>query len=87
MNERGNVAPVIAIVLLILFLYVGFGIAGTLSALLINGLIGLVIIVLINFLPVIEIPVNIWTILIAALGGIPGIVLLILLNVLKVPLE
>lgn len=82
MNQRGQLTMVIAIVLLVLFLFGGFGL-GLLSTLLINSVIGLLILIILNFLPVIEIPINIWTILIVAIGGVPGIIILIILNVLK----
>lgn len=74
------------LILLLLVLYLGFSVPGFLMTLIINGLIGLIIIIIINFLPVIEIPINIWTVLIAAIGGIPGILLLVILNVAGVKL-
>jgi hypothetical protein len=55
---------------------------GSLMGLLINGLVGVVILMLLNFLPQIEVPINIWTFLIAALGGVLGIVVLVLLNLM-----
>lgn len=46
----------------------------------INSLIGIVILILLNYLPFINIVINIWSVLIVALGGIPGLILVILLS-------
>jgi len=48
--------------------------------LLINGFLGLVVLVLLNLTPFVSIEINIFSVLIAALGGIPGLLLLILLS-------
>ena len=48
--------------------------------LLINSLVGLVILVLLNYFPFVNIVINIWSILIVVFGGIPGIILVILLS-------
>ncbi len=74
------VGPVLVLVLLILVVLVGMSSPGWMMGLLINGLVGVVILMLLNYLPQIEVPINIWTFLIAALGGILGVVLLVLLN-------
>ena len=51
-----------------------------LPGLLVNGLVGIVILMLLNYLPQVEVPINIWTFLIAAIGGLLGVILLVLLN-------
>ncbi|MDO8428851.1 MAG: pro-sigmaK processing inhibitor BofA family protein [Candidatus Diapherotrites archaeon] len=52
--------------------------------LIINSAIGIVALILVNILPVVNIQINIWSILIVVLGGIPGFMLLIILDVLKI---
>jgi len=46
----------------------------------INSVIGIVALVLLNYLPFVNIVINIWSVLIVALGGIPGIIIVILLS-------
>ena len=50
----------------------------------INSAIGIIILLIINFFPFINITINIWSVLIAVFGGIPGIILLIVLDLLKI---
>jgi len=50
--------------------------------LLINSFLGLVVLVLLNFFPFVNIEINIWSVLITVFGGVPGIILLILLDLL-----
>lgn len=76
------VGPGLVLILLVLVIVVGMNSPGSLMGLLINGLVGVVILMLLNFLPQIEVPINIWTFLIAALGGVLGIVVLVLLNLM-----
>ncbi len=84
MAELVVLGPVLAFVflaLVILFvIFFGRGIVW----LVINSVIGIVALILVNILPVVNIPINIWTVLIVVFGGIPGFVLLILLDVLKI---
>ncbi|MEK6902118.1 MAG: pro-sigmaK processing inhibitor BofA family protein [archaeon] len=76
------VGPVLVLVLLALVIIVGFNNGGLLTALLINGVIGIIILMLLNYLPQIEVPVNIWTFLIAAIGGLLGVAVLVILNLM-----
>ena len=46
----------------------------------INSMVGIGALVLLNFLPFVNIVINIWSVLIVALGGIPGIIIVILLS-------
>ncbi len=78
------VGPGLVLILLVLVVLVGMSSPGWLLGLLINGLVGVVILMLLNYLPQIEVPINIWTFLIAALGGILGVILLVLLNLMGV---
>ncbi|MFA5763889.1 MAG: pro-sigmaK processing inhibitor BofA family protein [archaeon] len=75
------VEPVLVILLLLLVILIGSSSPNWISGLIINGLIGVIILAIINALfKSIEVPINIWTVLIAALGGILGVALLVLLN-------
>lgn len=72
--------PIITIILLIIIIFIALKFGRFIVGLAINSLIGLLILFLLNFLPFINIDINIWSILIVALAGIPGIALLILLD-------
>lgn len=75
------VGPVLVIVLLLLVILIAMSNSGWLFGLIVNGIIGIVILIIINYLfKEVEVPINIWTFLIAAIGGILGVVLLVLLN-------
>jgi hypothetical protein len=74
------IGPVLTLFLLVLLVIVAWKLGKGIVWLAINSLIGIVILVLLNYLPFINIAVNIWSILIVALGGIPGIILVILLS-------
>ncbi len=76
------IGPGLVLILLVLVILVGMNNSGWLRGLLVNGLIGVVILMLLNYFPQIEVPINIWTFLIAALGGVLGIVVLVLLNLM-----
>lgn len=76
------VGPGLVLILLVLVVVVGMNSPGSLMGLLINGLVGVVILLLLNYLPQVEVPIDIWTFLIAAVGGILGVVLLVLLNLM-----
>lgn len=52
--------------------------------LLINSAIGIAALILLNYLPIFNITINIWSILITALGGIPGIIIVALLSYLGI---
>jgi inhibitor of the pro-sigma K processing machinery len=79
------IGPVLVIVLLLLVVLVGVSSPNWLIGLIVNGIVGVIILVIINALfKAIEVPINIWTILIAAIGGLLGVILLILLNLVGV---
>lgn len=67
-----------AIIVLLVFFVLKFG--GSIVWLTINSLIGILALIIVNFLPFVNITINIWSILIAVFGGLPGIILLILLD-------
>lgn len=84
MAELIILGPVIAgVFLLLIILFVVFFGKGIVW-LIVNSVIGLIALVLVNFLPVINIAINIWSVLIVAFGGILGLILLILLSVFQI---
>lgn len=84
MAEFLILGPVLSLVILILLIIVALKFGSSIVWLVINSVIGMVFLIVVNFLPFIHITINIWSILIVVFGGIPGMALLILLDVLKV---
>ena len=72
--------PVITALLLIVLIVIALKFGRFIVGLAINSLVGLLILFLLNFLPFINIDINVWSILIAAIAGVPGIALLILVD-------
>lgn len=84
MAEILILGPVLSVVILALLIVVALKFGKSIILLVVNSIIGIIFLVVINFLPLINITINIWSILIAVFGGIPGIILLILLDALKI---
>ena len=80
MVEMLFLGPVLTFLFIALLVIVAWKLGKGLFWLGINSLIGIVILVLLNFLPFVNIVINIWSVLIVALGGIPGLILVILLS-------
>ena len=78
--------PLITLVLLVVIIIISLKFGKFIVSLAINSLVGLAILFLLNFLPFINIDINIWSILIVALGGVPGLALLILLDIAGIAL-
>ncbi|MEK6821542.1 MAG: pro-sigmaK processing inhibitor BofA family protein [archaeon] len=76
--------PLLSIIMLALVVIVALKFGKDIIWLIINSVIGILFLIVINFLPIVNITINIWSVLIAVFGGIPGIILLILLDLLKV---
>lgn len=72
--------PLLTVIVLAILIIIALKFGKGIVFLAINGVIGLAILALLNFLPFINITINIWSLLIAVFGGIPGIALLILLD-------
>jgi len=72
--------PLLSLLILLLIIWVGITIAGSLTGLIINSIIGLAILILLNLLPGINVNISIWSVLIVAFGGIAGVLLVLLLN-------
>jgi len=76
--------PLLTLLVLILVIFIAIKLGKEIVWLALNSVIGLIVLILINFLPFINIDINIWSILIVAIGGIPGIALVILLDLLGI---
>jgi len=77
----GPVLATIFLVLVVLFvIFFGKGIIW----LVINSVIGLVALLIVNLLPIVNVTINIWSVLIVAFGGILGLILVIALSVLQI---
>ena len=75
----------IVLVVLVLLLVLGRGGADSLLGLVINGIVGVVLLFLTNLLVLAEdIPINLITILICAIGGVFGYLLILVLHLLGI---
>ena len=84
MVELVVLGPILTFVFLIIVVLVVVLLGQGIVWLIINSIIGIIGLVLVNLIPnFVNIPINVWSVLIVAFGGIPGFVLLILLDVLK----
>lgn len=72
--------PVLTFLFIALLVIVAWKLGKGIFWLLINSVVGMGILILLNFLPFVNVVINIWSILIVAFGGIPGIVLVVLLS-------
>lgn len=84
MAELIILGPLLSFIILALLIVVALKFGTSIVWLIINSVIGMVFLIVVNFLPFINITINIWSILIAVFGGIPGIALLILLDVFNI---
>ncbi|HIH09321.1 MAG TPA: sigmaK-factor processing regulatory BofA [Candidatus Diapherotrites archaeon] len=76
--------PIITAFIVLALVFIALKLGKSIIWLLINSAIGIIILLIINFFPFINITINIWSVLIAVFGGIPGIILLIVLDLLKI---
>ena len=76
------VIVVIAIIGILILLKIG----SLLLKLLVHAIFGWILLVIVNFIPYINIPVNILTILIAGIGGVFGVILLLIAQALGINL-
>lgn len=75
--------PVLVIIALIV-LFLGFKILKSAVKLFINSIIGIILLWLINLLPIIQVDINIWSVLIVVILGIPGLILVVILSLLGI---
>ena len=75
-----GLGPILTLAILAILVFIAFKFGKGIVWLAINSLVGLLFLVVLNFLPFINIAINIWSILIVAFGGVAGLALLILLD-------
>lgn len=80
----------IALLLIVVIIVIVWYLVKQLSALVINAVLGLILLVLINFLHIMQwmgkpdLGYDVATILICAIGGVPGVLILVLLSILGI---
>jgi inhibitor of the pro-sigma K processing machinery len=84
MAEMMILGPFLTFLFLALLVIVAWKVGKGIVWLAINSMVGVVALFLLNFLPSINIVINIWSVLIVVLGGVPGIILVILLSHLEI---
>jgi hypothetical protein len=72
--------PALTFIFVVLLVIAAWKLGKGIVWLLLNSLVGMVILILLNYLPFVNVTINLWSILIVAIGGIPGIALVILLS-------
>ncbi len=75
---------IVLVVLVVLVLLVLLGRSGSLSGLIVNGIVGLVLLFLTNLFLADDLPINLLTIIICALGGVVGWLIILVLHVLGI---
>jgi inhibitor of the pro-sigma K processing machinery len=78
------VAEIIGLIIAIAILYVLFRVIGNIGALIVNAVIGIIILVLLNLFLSPPVVINIWSILISAIGGIVGVLIVLVLHFLGI---
>ncbi len=76
--------PVILIVLVVLVVLVLLGRRGSLSGLVVNGIVGVVLLFVTNLFLADDLPINLLTIFICALGGVAGWLVILVLHLLGI---
>ena len=77
--------PIILIVLVVLVVLVLLGgRSGSLSGLIVNGIVGVVLLFVTNLFLADDLPINLLTIIICALGGVVGWLIILALHVLGI---
>lgn len=82
--DKEYAGPIIALLLLIMVVFLEINVSGLLFTLMVNGIVGVVLLVILNFLPFIDIKINVWSVIICALGGIAGVIILVILDLVGV---
>lgn len=80
------VFDILTIAIIVILAIIGIGViikfGGLILKIVLHIIIGWIFLVLVNLLPFIHIPLNIWTILIAGFGGAFGVIVLIIAQLL-----
>src|ERR671917_23245 len=75
---------IVLIVLLVLVALILLGRGGSLMGLVVNGIVGVILLFLTNLVLADDIPINLITILICAIGGVVGCLVILVLHVLGI---
>jgi hypothetical protein len=75
---------IVLIVLLVLVVLVLLGRGGSLMGLVVNGIVGVILLFLTNLVLADDIPINLVTILICAVGGVVGYLIILVLHLLEI---
>lgn len=78
------VAEILALLLAIVILVVLFRVVKNIGALIVNAVIGVILLVGLNFFLSPPVVINFWSILISAIGGILGVILVLILHFLGI---
>lgn len=78
------VAEILGLILAIIVVVVLFRVARNIPALIGNAVIGVIILVLLNLFLSPPVVINIWSILISAIGGIAGVIIVVVLHFLGI---
>lgn len=73
--------PALSVGLLLLIIFLILTVGKRIIWFIINGIVGIVLLWLVNFLPGVNIPFTLWNIVITAIGGLLGLIILVILNV------
>lgn len=78
------VAEILGLILAIIIVIVLFRVARNIPALIGNAVIGVIILVILNLFVSPPVVINIWSILISAIGGIAGVIIVVVLHFLGI---
>jgi hypothetical protein len=79
------VEPIVLIILVVLVVLILFGRGtGSLSGLVINGIVGVILLFLTNLVLEPPIPINLHTVLVCAIGGVVGWLIILVLHILGI---
>lgn len=78
------VAEILGLILAIIIVIVLFRVARNIPALIGNAVIGVIILVILNLFVSPPVVINIWSILISAIGGIAGVIIVVVFHFLGI---
>lgn len=78
------VAEILGLILAIIIVIVLFRVARNIPALIGNAVIGVIILVILNLFLSPPVVINIWSILISAIGGIAGVIIVVVFHFLGI---
>ncbi|NLA38484.1 MAG: sigmaK-factor processing regulatory BofA [Methanomicrobiales archaeon] len=85
-------ATLLALILVVVIAYILYKMVKSVTGLIINAVVGVILLWVINFLNLMsiagrpDIPINLITVLICAIGGIFGVLITVVLHLLGIPL-